>query len=141
MKKLLILMLILIGICSSGCATIVSGTKDTVHVSMNYSIPNDLTPRDIEISVAGQRIQEGGGFIQVARKTGLLRVDARCKESKYDVVVSPDRIDSSFAPGWFIWELLLPPGLLGIIVDFSTGAYYDYPENVQLNVIARLRKE
>ena len=121
---------------ASGCAAIVNGTRDTLQVSLNYNLPRDLAVTDINVTVAGQDMPHGGGLVIVERGAGGIPVRAKCTKPGYIVNTSPSLIQPSFGVGWFIWELLLPPGLLGMIVDFATGAYWNYPVVVPVGVTA-----
>ncbi len=126
LKALLAVPLLLV----SGCATIINGTSQSVTVST--SPPN--------ASCAVDRMGERIGV--VPQTPGSLRVD----KSKNSLTVTCAK------PGYQTASVTRPPsfslvtlgnaiagGLIGVGVDFATGANFKYPEEVQMGLQADAR--
>jgi hypothetical protein len=103
----------------NACATIVSGNDETVAV----------TPPAVQ--AANCKLQNGKGEWNVTStpgttmvKTGSGNMTVTCEKDGYEKGSS---IYASNIKGW-IWGNLGFGGLIGVVVDLSTGAGYEYPK-------------
>ena len=110
-------------ISSSGCATIVSGKTSDVNIHSN---PNGAT-------VYINEIQAGSTPVLVDLKRKERHTVRFVKEGYLDET----RVTSKAFNWWFVGNLIFG-GIIGIIVDFATGAVYKInPEdlNVSMTVV------
>ena len=107
----------------SGCATVVSGTSQTVAISS--------TPQGAYCSVSRGGGQVGAisstpGNVSVGKSGSALSVT--CSKPGYQSATS--FANSSFN-GWTFGNIVVG-GLIGVAVDASTGANFDYPASIDV---------
>lgn len=99
----------------TGCATIVTGASKAVNVTSE--------PSGAIVSIQGKTVRTPGTILLTRHwgndGSGYIRFE---EES------SPVFVGSSFEP-WMLGNILLG-GVVGIIIDLSTGACRDYPDVV-----------
>ena len=119
---------------TTGCATIVRGTSQTVQVVVTYNLPPEVAATDIRLFIGQNEVPVGGGPITVRRSGASLTVKAHCTRQGYQVVVAPTRIKPVLDEDTFSADLILLPLLFPLIVDMVTGAWWDYPDPLNLSV-------
>jgi hypothetical protein len=111
----------------AGCATIMEGTGQSVAIQ--------TTPPGATCTI----VREGGTLGQVASTPGSIRID----KSKNDLVVSCSKpgyatstiTESPKFVGTTFGNIILGGGV-GAIVDASTGANYEYPNQITMSLAA-----
>ena len=124
------LLILLFG--ATGCATIANGTRDTVQVVVNYNLPPEITATGVKVFIENQEVPIGGGPITIRRSHKPLSIRATCDKPGYQVVVAPTKVEPNFTGEWFVWDIVL--GGIWIFVDLFTGAWWDYPDPLNLSV-------
>lgn len=122
-----------------GCAFVLSGQDDPILVNVSYEIPQELRPSDLRITVGNQVVPPRGGTILVRRSGSSLPIRVECLRPGYTVSVTPAVITPNFSVGYLILDIF-PGFFLGVIplvVDFATGALYDYPDILSLRIDVR----
>jgi hypothetical protein len=115
-----LLVLVLLGQGLSGCATILNGTRQSVHF--------DSTPEGAVAKVDGQTVRTPGQ-LSLRRK---YTYDVRFEKPGY--VPARRHIGQRTSAAW-AGNLLLGGGL-GVIVDIHSGAMYDlYPSSVSAMLV------
>ena len=122
MKKLYhVLTIFILLIFAVGCAAIIHGTKQDISVNSN--------PSGVNVYVMGVHKATTPAVIEVSRKDSniILRFE---KDGYEPVEIALDRsID-----GW-IWGNIALGGVIGLVVDFATGAAYKFtPDMVTANM-------
>ncbi len=121
MKKIYIFLLCALQIFHSGCATIVHGGKQTVHIETNPP------------GAAVTRIGRSQGMISPADLVLKRRDDYEFEIKKPGYKTEYLTIDKDLG-GWF-WMNFLSWGFIGILVDISNGAAYNLePNEFQINL-------
>jgi len=122
MKKLFISFVIASSLCYTGCATLFSGSSDEVSLSSD--------PKGANVYVNGDN--RGKTPITLSLKKG----------KEYSIEFEKDgyekktwHLSYSLGAGWLILDVLA--GLVGIIVDASTGAWNEFNDD---SYKARLEK-
>lgn len=112
MKQILLLIVL---IMSSACATIIQPGPDRVHVNSN--------PEGAKVYLDGQPIGVTPMVVDIARKSeGIIEIK---KDGYEPMTVDRDKV----ASGWFFGNLLLG-GVIGMGVDLAThnqGKYSEEP--------------
>ncbi len=107
----------------SGCATIMQGKKQDIVVE---SSPSGATVKTSE----GQRITTPGTLVLVRKRDVVVTVEKEGYESSSQVM----KKEWSW---WLVGNILLG-GIIGIAVDFTTGAAYDLnPEHLNVQLVPR----
>lgn len=126
MKIIKFLMLTLTLFVSS-CATIVSSSTQSVSFLSN--------PSDSKIIINGIPRGNTPAVIDLKRKTKIYTIKFEKKNYKTKKIVLERKIN-----GW-VWGNLLLGGIVGLVVDYSTGAIYKIPqEEVSAELIKQGRK-
>ncbi len=128
MKKYTML-LALIPLAFTGCATIISGANQSVNVKAVNRVTGQIVPGAM-CTVKGNNmtypVSENPGIISVSRKSGVL--DVVCTKEGYHN--STQAITSSIN-GWTALNLLGFP-IVGFVVDAVTGSLHKYPASVSV---------
>lgn len=124
MKKIVSL-LIISSLVLTGCATVISGTKQHVNVATNLTEPTECKLRD---SAGANYSLAVPGRLTVKRGNGPL--DVVCNNA--NGLQGQKTVDENLEPWFFGTLLLFWPGL---IVDTLTGAYQRYPDEINVNII------
>lgn len=106
----------------AGCASMFTGKTSVVNVTS--------TPTGADCDLAGHGVHTPGNV--VLSKSGD-DVMANCQKEGY--VPASTRIEASFNPVTLLDTLLGIPGVLAYIIDFSSGAAWEYQDQVSLNLI------
>jgi len=107
----------------ASCASIIEGSSDTVNVA---TVP----PSQSSCSLANSRGSwNGAGESQVTVKRSISALDVRCNDPVSGQSGSAT-LDSDVEP-WVFGNVLLG-GVIGLGVDWMTGAAYDYPDHVSV---------
>ena len=122
MRKIVSLVMIL---ALSGCAAVISGTKQQVNVSTNLSEPTECKLRD---SAGASYSVAVPGRLTVRRGNGPL--DVVCNNATG--LQGQKTVDENLEPWFFGTILLFWPA---IPVDALTGAYQRYPDEINVNII------
>src|SRR5262245_60518029 len=122
-NKLLIGILALSASLSTGCATIVSGSTQDISVS---SVPAGAT---VTADPGGWKATTPG-TLTLKRKDGPYKVTFTLEgHDPYSVWLTTD------TNAW-LWGNLIIGGIIGLIVDTSTGAYQKLsPEEINANLV------
>jgi hypothetical protein len=101
-----------LSLCTSGCALIVNGTKDSIFI--------ESRPPGATVRVDGQAVARTPAKIYLARRSpGRVTVE---KEGYLpEELVFPIHFDA----GWILFDLLLTLGI-GIPIDLATGAMWNF---------------
>lgn len=120
MKTLFKLFFCLSAFYLTGCATIISGTKQNITIN--------TTPSGANVIVDGNNIGVTPLFTSLQRKnTHFIKLELNGYQP-LDINIS-----QSFNP-WFLGNILIG-GLIGIVVDAATGAVYKLsPEQINANL-------
>ena len=112
--------LILLALAFSACATIVKDSKQQVFI--------DSEPRGVRCRVYNSR-----GTVDFRRtpfvtdvKRSFSDLTTVCNKPGY---LTAQEVTSSSSNGW-IWGNLIIGGLLGLIMDLTSGNSFDYPQNI-----------
>ncbi len=124
----LLTMAVVIGlsILSTGCATITSGTSQTIAVT------TDPAGADCQFTRDGKlvgRINPTPGVMPVSKATGNIGVS--CTREGYQPTVGS--VSSEFQAATF--GNILLGGVIGVVVDAASGAMNKYPEQVSFVLI------
>lgn len=119
MKKLALTCAIL---SLTGCASMFTGTTSTINITS--------TPTGADCDLAGHGVHTPGNVV-ISKSPD--DVTANCQKEGY--LPGSTRVESSFNPVTLVDTLLMLPGALAYIIDFSTGAAFEYPEQVSINLI------
>ncbi len=106
-KCIVVALAVSIVVSTSSCASIISGTKQSVTITSD--------PSDVEVSIDGESAGRTPLTVELRRKEDHL-IKA-VKEGVGEASVTTTKKSN----GW-IWGNLLFGGIIGLIIDFSTGA-------------------
>jgi hypothetical protein len=109
----------------SACATIVSGTSQRVVI--------DTVPEGAQCGVSQNgmpigQVSSTPGSVQVQKSSGMVQIN--CTKAGYQ---SAQNLQSSGVNGWVFGNILIG-GLVGVIVDFASGAAYEYQPDMMLSL-------
>ena len=121
--KLLPLILCL-SILNTGCASIFNGT--TAHINVTS------TPSGADCDLAGYGVHTPG-TISIPKSSADLTVN--CQKENYLPGSAP--VPSTYNTTSLVNILLIYLVLIGTVVDFATGAAWDYPSHVNVNLIEK----
>lgn len=114
MRKFLIGMLVM---SQFGCATIIKGDKQSIGISSNPSGARVQYSGGIAITPSALNLETDQNYTLTLKKEG-------CEEASAVITKKPS--------GW-LWGNIVLGGIIGLIVDFATGAAYKLsPENVHV---------
>jgi len=109
----------------SGCASIVSGSHQTIKISTNPAGAKCSVYRDgMEIG----SVQSTPGTVTVHRRSGDIIVG--CIKQNYDFSKKENASDLN---GWVIGNIGFG-GLIGLVVDLSTGANHAYDHKMKITL-------
>jgi len=110
-----------------GCATVVKGTKQDIAVETSPQGATCVVSRGgAEVAM----IQQSPGVVQVGRDKEALVFS--CTKAPEFATAKTQRVESSFNGATF--GNIIAGGLIGVVVDASTGANYTYPEKVSIDL-------
>ena len=110
-----------------GCATVVKGTKQDIAVDTSPQGATCVVSRGgAEVAM----IQQSPGVVQVGRDKEALVFS--CTKAPEFAAAATQRVESSFNGATF--GNIIAGGLIGVVVDASTGANYTYPEKVSIDL-------
>lgn len=101
----------------TGCASMFTGTSSNINVTS--------TPTDADCSMMGHGVHTPGEIVVPTSHSDLVVI---CKKEGY--VDGYSNVDSTFN----IVTLLNLINWYGFIIDFSTGAAWEYPSRVSVNL-------
>ena len=116
MKKIFVIVFLLLVLMLGGCATIFKGTTEEVNF---YS-----RPPGAEVYVNGQF----RGYTPLLKLTLKSNRDYHIEIRKDGFVTHSTVIHSDLSIGYLILDVVFT-GLIGVIIDASTGAWYTLDEN------------
>jgi hypothetical protein len=119
MKKLVLVCAVL---NMTGCASMFTGTSSIVNVTS--------TPSGADCDIAGRGVHTPGNVSLSKSGDDLI---ANCQKEGY--LPGSTRVESSFNAVTLLDTFLGIPGALAYIIDFSTGAAFEYPEQVSINLL------
>jgi uncharacterized protein YceK len=114
MKKIKLLIVLLLTLVLSSCATIMTGTSSPLSINSNV--------RDSKIYVDG--VYSGNAPIMVNLKTKrdhVIKIEAEGYEPYMTVIKNK-------ASGW-VWGNLFFGGVVGLVIDFASGGLYVLEED------------
>lgn len=134
MKKFITTALAIAMVSVSGCATIISGSTQTITIK---SVPEDATI--FIVNKAGEKVHSGNTPATVTLKRGA----GYFKPAKYEVTLAKSGFQTKTVEitakvnGWYIGNILFG-GILGILaIDPATGAMYSLsPDNISATLEA-----
>ena len=108
----------------SSCSTIMKGSRQSINVESTPAGANCIMRRE--------------GTVLARRKTPFItniekdsdEIITECKKRGYHRGTKSTDSDVS---GW-VWGNILLGGIIGLAVDAGTGAMYEYPSNIYLNL-------
>ena len=106
----------------SGCASMFTGTTSNVNVTS--------TPPGADCDIAGRGVHTPGNVVLPKSSND---VTANCQLQGYQPAST--LVTSSFNPVTLLDTCLMLPGVLAYIIDFSSGAAFEYQDHVSLNLI------
>lgn len=116
MKKLV---LVFAALSITGCASIISGKTSLVNVTS--------TPSGAECDLAGHGVLTPGN---VSLSKSSDDIFASCRKEGY--LLGSTKVESSFNAVTLLDTLWGIPGALFYVIDFSTGAAFEYPEQISV---------
>lgn len=128
-RSLLALLVLAFGLLLGGCATVVSGTTQTIGVN------TDPEGADCQFSRKGVlvgRVNPTPGTMQVGKDYESVTV--LCRKEGFDETTGV--IGSEFQ-AMTLGNILLG-GVIGVVVDAASGAMMKYPESVTFTLIPKL---
>ena len=124
MKKYFLIFVSAVFILYSGCATIFTGSKESV----------EFTSEPAGANVIINSAEEGVTPLKVSLKKGKEYV---VEISKEGFKKKTYRLSYSINAGWLILDIAA--GLIGVVVDAFTGNWYDYDFNKYNTVLEKLQ--
>ncbi|MBN1633247.1 MAG: PEGA domain-containing protein [Ignavibacteria bacterium] len=124
MKKYFLVIITAVFIFYSGCATIFTGSKETIEFTSE--------PSGAEVMI--NNAKEGFTPLKATLKKGQEYVVEISKEGYSKKTY---RLSYSVNAGWLILDIAA--GLIGVIVDAITGNWYDYDINHYKTVLEKLQ--
>jgi hypothetical protein len=120
-------LLLIAAIGLGGCATVVKGTSQNISVDTNpQGATCTVTRNGSQIAV----VQQTPGKVEVGRDKGALVVAC----TKAEMAPASQTVDAKFNGATF--GNILLGGVVGAVVDASTGANYSYPEQISVDFAA-----
>ena len=113
-KKLLIALPLVSAIMFSGCATILSGTKQAVNVTSS--------PSGKMVTIAGRTVKTPSIITLERGKDDLILKSDNCGSQKL--------VSKKINPVFFV--NILSGGAFGSTTDYASGAMWQYDENINL---------
>jgi hypothetical protein len=113
-----------ITILNTGCAALFNGT--TAHVNVTS------TPSGADCDLAGYGVHTPG-TISIPKSSADLTVN--CQKENYFPGSAP--VPSTYNTTSLVNILLIYLVLIGTVVDFATGAAWDYPSHVNVNLVEK----
>lgn len=123
MKRIVSIFILIIIVFLSGCASIVSGTKQVVFVDTSPVTGARCT---LSNSEGEWCLNKTPGSVAIHRAYGPLKVI--CKKDGYDdVIISVKSCTKAAAFGNVLFG-----GCVGAGIDCANGAAYDYPQKIMI---------
>jgi hypothetical protein len=129
LRRLLLLLLVILGTLLGGCATVVSGTTQTIGVNTD---PEGADCQFTRKGVLVGRVNPTPGTMQVGKDHESVSV--LCHKEGFDDTAGV--IGSEFQ-AMTLGNILLG-GVIGVVVDAASGAMMKYPESVTFTLIPKL---
>ena len=127
-KKIISLVLIVsVVMLTTGCASMFSGTTSNVNVTS--------TPTGADCNVTGHGVHTPGNIVLEKTHSDLT---INCQKEGY--ADGSAKIISSFNTTSLVNILTLYGMIIGFIVDFSTGAAWEYTNQVNVNLVKKVNK-
>jgi hypothetical protein len=125
-KVILISIVISVTMFSNGCASMFTGTTSNVNVTS--------TPTGADCSVTGHGVHTPGNIVLEKSSSDLT---INCQKDGYEEGSS--KIISSFNTTSLVNILTLYGMVIGFIVDFSTGAAWEYSNQININLVKKAK--
>ena len=127
-KKIISLVLaVSVVMLTTGCASMFSGTTSNVNVTS--------TPTGADCNVLGHGVHTPGNLVLEKTHSDLT---INCQKEGY--ADGSAKIISSFNTTSLVNILTLYGMVIGFIVDFSTGAAWEYTNQVNVNLVKKVNK-
>ncbi len=127
-KKIISFVLIFsVVMLATGCASMFSGTTSNVNVTS--------TPTGADCNVTGHGVHTPGNIVLEKTHSDLT---INCQKEGY--ADGSAKIISSFNTTSLVNILTLYGMIIGFIVDFSTGAAWEYTNQVNVNLVKKVNK-
>ena len=127
-KKIISLVLaVSVVMLTTGCASMFSGTTSNVNVTS--------TPTGADCNVTGHVVHTPGNIVLEKTHSDLT---INCQKEGY--VDGSAKIISSFNTTSLVNILTIYGMVIGFIVDFSTGAAWEYANQVNVNLVKKVNK-
>ena len=111
----------------SGCASMFTGTTSNINVTS--------TPAGADCDIIGHGVHTPGNIVLSKSHSD---VTVNCQKEGYEPASSP--VPSTFNTTSLV-NILTGYGLvIGFIIDFSTGAAWEYVDHVNVNLIEKPKK-
>lgn len=121
----------ILGLCT-GCATVFTGTTDTINVA----VPDCQQATCKASNADGEWVLESiPGVIEVDKDRSALIIVCEAPGHESAAVSM-----SSSTEGW-VWGNILIGGLIGLAVDLGTGGMYDYDGEVRIPMVCNQDSE
>ena len=125
-SRMLLMILVLIAAAVSGCATIVTGSGQTIAVKTEPEGADCQFTRD-KVLIA--RVNPTPGVMHVGKAAGAIAV--HCRYDGYQETVGT--VGSEFQAATF--GNIILGGIIGVVVDAASGAMSKYPESVTFTLV------
>jgi hypothetical protein len=126
-KMMLICVVISVIMLTDGCASMFSGTTSNVNVTS--------TPTGADCNVTGHGVHTPGNLVLEKTHSDLT---INCQKEGYED--GSAKLISSFNTTSLVNILTLYGMVIGFIVDFSTGAAWEYANQVNVNLVKKAHK-
>jgi hypothetical protein len=126
-KMILICAVISVIMLTTGCASMFSGTTSIVNVTS--------TPTGADCNVTGHGVHTPGNLVLEKTHSDLT---INCQKEGYED--GSAKIISSFNTTSLVNILTLYGMVIGFVVDFSTGAAWEYANQVNVNLVKKAHK-
>ena len=124
-RKFFVVVSLIAAVFLSGCANIIKGTKDTLHVSVtNCGEPISCDARNEK----GAWEFVAPGSAQFLKSENPLTISCQDGDELLTRAITP-------TPGGWIWLniLFLPAGLFGMLIDATSDAHWNMTDSVSLH--------
>lgn len=111
---------------NTGCASMFTGTSSNINITS--------TPSGADCDLAGHGVHTPGNIL-IPKSSSNLTVN--CQKQGYEAGSTP--VQSTFNSTTLLNILTVYFLVIGTVVDFATGAAWEYPSNVNVNLVPEVK--
>lgn len=126
-KPILIALTIAI-LTNTGCAAMFTGTTSNINITS--------TPSGADCDVSGHGVHTPGNVVVEKSSSNLSVV---CQKEGYEAGTS--KAESTFNTVALVNILTVYGMVIGFIIDFATGAAWEYPSHINVNLPAKAKSQ